>query len=157
MGETRIRRYQDRDADVTARIFFDAVHVGLAAHYDAAQRRAWVPRVPETTAWRQRLGPQVTFVAERDGRVVGFMTMTEEGYLDLAYVAPDVVGQGVAKALYDVLLAEASRNGIARLYAEASHMGRRFFERQGWSVVKAQTVHRAGVAIPNFVMEKVLA
>ena len=61
------------------------------------------------------------------------MTLKADGCIDLAYVAPDAIGQGVAKALYDAILAEAVAVGIPRLHAEASHLARAFFERQGWS------------------------
>ncbi len=86
------------------------------------------------------------------------MTLAAEGYIDLAFVAPDAIGHGIGKALYDAILSEASNLGVPRLHAEASHLARPFFERQGWSVVKSQTVTRGDdVAIPNFVMEKILS
>ena len=103
-----------------------------------------------------RLKSQTVFVAERQGRVVGFMTLTAEGCIDLAYVAPDAIGQGIGKALYDSILSEAAKSGVPRLTTEASHLARAFFKRQGWSVVQRQTVTRDGVSIPNFVMEKKL-
>ncbi len=46
--------------------------------------------------------------------------------------------------------------GVRRLYSEASHLARAFFERQGWSVVREQTVSPRGVPMTNFVMEKIL-
>lgn len=157
MTTTQIRPYRNDDAQATAQVFFDSVRQGTRAFYDEAQRRAWAPARPEPSGWHQRLASQTALVAERNGRLVGFMTLTSEGCIDLAYVAPDALGQGVGKALYDAILAEAIRRGIPRLHAEASHLARAFFERRGWSVVKAQTVTREGVAIPNFVMEKTLA
>ena len=77
----------------------------------------------------------------------------DDGYLDFAYVAPDAMGQGVAKALYDAILAVAEKAGLARLTSEASHLARRFFERQGWRVVEEQSVARNGVTLTNFRME----
>ncbi len=157
MTTTRIRRFRDDDAAATAQVFFESVRRGTQGFYDEAQRRAWAPSPPALAGWRARLASQTVFVAERNGSVVGFMTLTADGCIDLAYVAPDVIGQGVAKALYDAILEEAARLGLTRLHAEASHLARAFFERQGWRVVKAQTVSRGGVPIPNFVMEKALA
>ena len=157
MSQAVIRRFREEDAQATAQVFFDAVHVGARAHYDEAQRRAWAPRVPALAAWRERLRPQSVFVAERDDRIVGFMTLTTDGVIDFAFVAPDVIGQGVAKALYDAVLSEAVGRGLDRLRADASHLARPFFERQGWGVVRRQSVERDGVALTNFVMEKALA
>jgi len=157
MVAIRIRPIQDADAAATARIFYDAVRIGAQDYYDEAQRRAWAPWIPESTEWLDRLKPQTTLVAEQDGRVVGFMTLTADGCIDLAYVAPDRIGHGVAKQLYDAILSVAVEHGLPRLRAEASHLARDFFERQGWSVVMEQTVSRSGVELTNFVMAKNLS
>lgn len=147
-----VRPFEDEDAEATARIYVDAVRIGAQDHYDEAQRRAWASSVPDTLPWRARLKSQASFVAERDGAVVGFMTLKPDGCIDLAFVAPDAMGSGVAKRLYERILAEAAASGLRRLHTEASHLARPFFQRQGWSVVKRQTVERDGVALTNFVM-----
>ena len=154
MESIQIRRFSDEDAEATACIFFDSVRLGTQDHYDEVQRRAWAPQVPETPRWLDRLRSQTTFVAEYEGRVVGFMTVNSDGYIDLAFVAPDVIGKGVGKQLYRSILAEASKMGLGRLYLEASHLARAFFLRQGWSLVREQTVSPHGVQMTNFVMEK---
>ena len=151
-----IRPFRDDDASAAAQIFFNSVRLGTRDYYDEAQRVAWAPRVPEATKWLDRLKSQTVFVAERNGSVVGFMTLAAEGYIDLAFVAPDAIGQGIGKQLYEAILTEALNLGVPRLHAEASHLARAFFERQGWSVVESQFVTRRDVAIPNFVMEKYL-
>ncbi|MEE8296943.1 MAG: GNAT family N-acetyltransferase, partial [Hyphomicrobium sp.] len=90
------------------------------------------------------------------GAIIGFMTLQADGYIDFAYVAPDHIGQGIAKQLYDRTTAEAREIGVQRLYSEASYPARRFFERRGWSVVKEQTITRRDVSMTNFLMEKYL-
>ena len=148
-----VRRFRDEDAGATARIFCDAVHQGAARHYDEAQRRAWAPGIPDLPAWRDRLGAQAVFVAERQHSVVGFMTLRPDGCIDLAFVAPDAMGTGVARQLYDAILREAARQRMPTLHTHASHLARPFFERQGWTMVREQTVQRDGVSLTNFFME----
>jgi len=82
------------------------------------------------------------------------MTLDDHGHIDLAFVVPDLIGKGVARALYERVEAEALRRGIGRLDTEASHMARRFFDRQGWSVVRQQSVAKGDVSLTNFIMEK---
>lgn len=156
MDDISIRRFRDDDAGIAARIFFDAIHLGTQNHYDAAQRRAWAPQVPEDAGWLERLRSQTTLVAERDGRVIGFMTVRADGYIDLAFVAPAFIGTGVARHLYRSIVAEAATMGVRRLHTQASHLARPFFERQGWSVVREQTVSPGGVPMTNFLMERVM-
>jgi putative acetyltransferase len=140
----------------TARLYYDAVHGGTGDHYDAKQRRAWAPAVPETDAWADRLAAQTVFVAEQGDRLVGFMTLEAGGCIDLAFVAPDCTGRGIAAALYDRIVAAARDKGLTRLTADASHLLRPFLERRGWVVVREQTVERDGVALTNFAMEGAL-
>ncbi len=154
--QVSVRRFRDEDADATARIFFKAVHQGAAGHYDEAQRRAWAPRIPDLPTWRDRLGGQAVFVAERHGRIVGFMTLRPDGCIDLAFVAPDAMGTGVAKGLHEAILGEAARQQMTKLHTHASHLARPFFERQGWTVMREQTAERDGVRLTNFFMQTAL-
>jgi putative acetyltransferase len=145
----------------TAKIFFDAIHEGTHTHYNLAQRLAWAPHIPTEHEWSARLQPQSVYVAENcDGELTGFMSLTPDCCIDLAFVQPALMGKGIAKALYDTLEVQARENGLVRLWAEASYAARQFFTRQGWIVIEPQIVRRSNerevVSIPNFKMEKSL-
>ncbi|MCV0368538.1 GNAT family N-acetyltransferase [Filomicrobium sp.] len=149
-----IRRCQEKDLGATAQIFFDAVHFGTRDHYNDAQRQAWAPTVPEPSGWHQRLTSQTTLVAEQEDQIVGFMSLSREGCIDLAFVTPDRMGSGITSKLYEAILIEAADHGLTKLWTEASYLARSFFLRQGWQVIEPQTVTRNGIALTNFVMEK---
>ncbi len=152
-----IRPFEDRDAAAAARIYFDAVQVGAIDHYDQQQRDAWAESIPDTEFWRTRLRSQHTLIAEINAQLIGYMSLDNSGYIDLAFVTPAWIGKGVAKALYRHLEELAIQNRLEKLTTEASHMARTHFERQGWSVVKKQTVRKShGVTLENFGMEKKL-
>lgn len=155
MNGVILRSYRPADAIGLASLYHRAVREGAAGKYDAAQRQAWSPDVPTDAVWRARVEEAATVVAERDRTLLGFMTLDlETGYLDFAYVAPEVMGQGVASALYAVVEGRARVRGHVRLETEASLLAEPFFLRHGWRVVRRQEVERGGVAIPNAVMEK---
>ena len=154
MSNLSIRKCTGEDVSETAQIYYDAVRQGAAGYYDEAQRAAWAENVPETNRWRDRLLKHQTLVAQLDTRLAGFMTLDAGGHIDLAFVAPDLIGKGVARALYERIEAEALRLGIRRLDTYASYMARRFFELQGWVVVRQQSVEMGDVSLTNFVMEK---
>lgn len=152
-----IRPCRVTDAPGLAALYHRAVHEGTGAHYDAAQRAAWSPAPPTGEDWRRRLVEADTILAERAGRLLGFMTLDlGTGWLDFAYVAPEAMGQGVGETLYAVLEGRARAAGLARLETEASLLAERFFARRGWRVVRRQEVERHGVGLPNAVMEKSL-
>jgi putative acetyltransferase len=158
MNGLLIRPYRDNDTGTLADLFHRAVRDGTARHYSAEQRSAWSPSPPDTPRWTARLSEAQTMVAERDGTAVGFMTLDPRtGFLDFAYVAPEVMGQGVAEILYAVIEGRARVAGLTRLETEASLLAERFFVRRGWHLVRRQEVERNGIRIPNAVMEKVLS
>lgn len=152
-----IRDFRDGEALALAQVFHDAVQRGAAGPYDQAQRDAWCRRPPTGAGWSARLAQAQTVVAELSDTPVGFMSLDmQSGLIDLAYVAPEMRGTGVAEALYAVLEGRARVAGQARLHAEASHLAERFFLRRGWRLVARQAVDRGGVSIPNARMEKLL-
>lgn len=153
--DLHVRSYAEGDARPLAEIFHRAVHEGAASRYDARERAAWSPAVPATRSWEARLAEAETVVAEGPDGALGFMSLDlARGYLDLAFVLPDVMGQGVADALYAVLEGRARARGLTRLETEASLLAEPFFRRQGWRMVRRQKVERLGVWLSNAVMEK---
>jgi len=153
-----LRRFEPGDAPGLAQLFFDAVQVGAAGHYSQAQRDAWCGAPPADARWSARLRGADTLVAERGGALQGFMTLDPaSGHIDLAFVAPEMRGTGLADSLYAVLEGRARALGLARLHSEASLLAERFFLRRGWRLVARQVVERHGVSLPNARMEKCLS
>lgn len=147
-----IRPFQPADAAACYRVFFNAVRLGTASHYSEAQRAAWAPSPDMRDSWPAKLADHITYVAYLSD-IVGFMTLGMDGYLDLAYIAPDHMGQGVGRALYSAILADP-RSPRTRLTTEASHLARPFFLSLGWQVEAEQTIKRRDVALTNFRMFK---
>lgn len=147
-----IRAFEAEDARATARLFHETVRDAAGAGYTAAQRRAWSPAVPDLAPWHERLAGATTMLAEGGDGLVGFMSLGNDGYLDLAFVRADKLGAGVAKALYDSLLDRARAMGLKTLTTDASHLARRFFHRQGWRVTREQTQSRRGESLANYRM-----
>jgi putative acetyltransferase len=106
------------------------IATGLPIDFDA--RRAWI--VDRLRALRAS-GHSVIVGFDPDGRPAGFVTVDpKSGYLDQLCVAPAERGSGMASALTD----EAKRRspGVVDLEVnEANPRARRFYEREGFSVV----------------------
>ena len=138
-----IRPYQPLDRAAAAHVFYRAVREGAAAHYPAAELAAWA-RSPEPD-WDHpdKLIDQWCYVAEQDGRMTGFFSMDDSGYLDMAFVIPEVMGDGTAAALYDTLMTRAKAAGLTRFTVRAAHQSRRFLSRRGWQLDRMETVEEA--------------
>lgn len=152
-----IRPYRDGDFQPLVDLFTDSVHGAAAGHYDAVQREAWAPRLPDLDSWRERLNGPRTLVAEADGRdLIGFVSYDPTGHIAFLYVSTTCQGRGVASALYREAEADLMSSGVEELYTEASLVARGFFERQGFRCESEQEVRRRGVVLRRWLMRKTL-
>ena len=121
-----IRRATPADAEAVGRVF-------LAAR----DEMAYLPRIPD--ADRPQLGGWILdrrplWVAERDGRVVGFVGL-EAGEVTHLYVEPASQGAGIGAALLEHVLALAT--GDLQLWVFQRNDGaRRLYERHGFRLVE---------------------
>ncbi len=152
----RIRPYADHDGRPTLDVFLAAVRVTAAADYTPEQVAAWAPDGIDERAWGARRAALHTVVAESDGRVVGFTDVDADGYVDMMFVDPSVGRAGVGSALLAWAHDEAVRLGATALTTNASVTARPFFEAHGFVVEREQHPVRAGVALTNFAMRRVL-
>lgn len=155
-GLVIVRRFRPMDSQACHRVFFDAVHGGTQEFYSDIERIAWAPHEGAPETWTNRLDRNETVVAEAEGRLIGFMSLTQGGHLDLAFVTPLAMGTGVAGRLYDALEDWAHKQSLPVLTTDASHLAKRFFGKRGWAVLCEQTALSNGHAIVNFRMEKPL-
>ena len=103
--------------------------------------------VQRTAAWRTQLAADSarhSFLAERDGVAIGFVTcgptddpsLAATGELFALYVEPAVVGSGVGRALHehatDSLIARGFVHAVLWVL-ESNARGRRFYDRAGWN------------------------
>lgn len=129
---TFIRRLTETDLGAVAGLWHDAWHDGHGACLPAA---IVAERKPSTFV--ERLGPlsEGSFVAERDGAIVGFAAI-EGNEVDQLYVAADMRGTGTAAALLAAVEAELVRRGVSDAVIQCSHgndRAHRFYSRNGWT------------------------
>ena len=151
-----IRLYTPADLDGLIRLFHASVRRIAIKDYTEDQVKAWAPDDADRERWASPRASRPTWVAEIDGVLAGFTDLEPDGHVDMMFVHPDHQGCGVAGALLRQVEAEAARLGLGRLFTEASITARPFFERKGYRVITAQTVHVRGQDMVNYRMEKSL-
>ncbi|MFD7414497.1 GNAT family N-acetyltransferase [Kitasatospora purpeofusca] len=95
--------------------------------YDAAFMEACRA---ELTLEPGRIEADRTTVAEDDGRVLGFVTLTgvpPEGEMDMLFVEPDALGRGIGRRLVEHLCAEAAGLGFTRIVVESDPHAEPFY------------------------------
>ena len=153
--DVQIRQAKPADFDALGAVFHDAVRTAANA-YSEAQRAAWSPAPRTGATWAARLCAQLVWMAEADGRALGFMSLTPEGYVDLAVIIAEAQGHGLFRELYTPLEATARVRGLGRLWTDASLHAKSPFEAMGFVVVQPETVELGGESFKRFRMEKIL-
>ena len=153
MEDVKLRWAGESDYRQLGEVMFDAVRHGRSL-YSEAQRAAWVPEPRSGPDWSKRLSDQSIVVAEKDGEMLGFMSLAQNGYVDFAYVLPKAQGQGLFRKLYEQIEKQAKSFGERRLWVHASLMAERAFASVGFSVVEKEQVELNGEAFDRFKMEK---
>jgi putative acetyltransferase len=151
-----VRPFKNGDEPALQAVFYSAIHTIAAQDYTVEQLDAWAPHRPDWEAWTARMQALQPFVAEADGRVVGYADLQASGYIDHFFVSGKHARRGVGRLLMDRLHARAAELGLARLFSEVSLTAEPFFEHFGFRVVERKTAVMGRISLPNARMEKVL-
>ena len=151
-----VRPRMDADAPSLAEIFRRSIREVASQHYRPAQIEAWVRFADETEAWHQRMRSRQVWVAESDGKPLGFIQLEPPDHIDLTYVHPEYQRRGIASALVAKVESVARANRVALLLVEASITSRPFFAACGFEIIAPQIVTARGQDFLNYRMRKVL-
>ncbi len=153
---TQLRWAERNDYTRLGEVMFDAVRNGDSP-YSEAQRSAWVPQPRNGADWFKRLDRQAIVVAERDGDVLGFMSLAESGYIDFAYIKPEAQGTGLFRRLYKLVESRAMNAGERRLWVHASLTAQPAFSAMGFRIVRPEMVTIGDQIFDRFEMDKTLS
>ncbi|MDX1756600.1 MAG: GNAT family N-acetyltransferase [Marinobacter sp.] len=149
-----IRSYRAAELHELIKLFEASVSELTQAYYTEPQRRAWLSSVDNTGLWQQRLSAGETLVAENSGFLMGFISFTDQGHIDLLFTHPQCARLGVATRLYQQAERRLFSRGVRRLHTEASRVARSFFTAMGFGVTETEVVEQKGVLLERFRMEK---
>lgn len=152
-----LRLFRPDDAGNLLALFRDSIRRVNCRDYNPVQIAAWSSDEIDSDLWAQRFAGRFVPVAEAHGVVAGFAELEADGHIDRFYVSADHQRLGVGKQLFNALLAEAKRAGLASLHVEASITARPFFESLGFTLLASQVVNCRGAELTNYRMEKILS
>jgi putative acetyltransferase len=149
-----IRRFNPGDELALFEIYHSAVHLIASRDYTAVQVNAWAPRELDIHFWTTRMRGINPFVAEVDGKQVGYADVQENGYIDHFFVSGRHPRQGIGRALMETLHSEAACLGIVELTSNVSRTAQPFFRKFGFEIIEQRSPIIRGVEIPNAYMRK---
>lgn len=155
-GAPALRPYLAEDAPVLAAIFVASIEGLTGDDYSEVQQEAWMAAADDEAGFGKRLASELTLVATQEGSPVGFASLKGKDHIDLLYVHPGAVGQGVASMLCDALEKLAGSRGAKSLTVDASDNAAEFFVKRGYEAKQRNTVSLNGEWLANTTMQKPL-
>ena len=151
-----LRPFLDADTPVLAAIFAASVEELTGDDYSEAQQEAWASAVDDEEKFGKRLAAELTLVATLRNSPIGFAALKGADHIDMLYVHPSAVGQGVASMLCDALERLAGGRGTKSLTVDASDNAAEFFAKRGYVAMQRNTVTVNGEWLANTTMQKTL-
>jgi putative acetyltransferase len=160
MGQTlpkpALRPLLPEDIPVLAAIFAASIEELTEEDYSEAQRQAWASAADDEEKFGKRLAGELTLIATLQNSPVGFASLKGADHIDMLYVHPSAVGQGVASMLCDALEKLAGGRGGKSLTVDASDNAEGFFSKRGYVAKQRNTVTVNGEWLANTTMQKSL-
>lgn len=141
------------DFDRLGDVMFDAIRNG-PTHYSKAQSEAWAPERREGPAWAERLSGKQIILAEQEDQILGFMTIEDGGYIDLAFIRPAAQGTGLFRKLFERIEDVARQAGKKTLTTHASLMAQPAFAGMGFKIDQREIVRVADQKLKRAQMSK---
>ncbi len=151
-----LRPFLAADIPVLAAIFVAAIEELTGDDYSEAQQQAWASAADDEEQFGKRLGGELTLIATLQNSPVGFAALKGADHIDMLYVHPSAVGQGVASMLVEALEKLAGGRGAKSLTVDASDNAQEFFEKRGYVGKQRNTVTVNGEWLANTTMQKTL-
>lgn len=152
-----IRSATANDLAGITRLFFATVNNVNSKDYSAEHIQAWAEAALDQEYWQGKISSLYFWVAEAvDGELLGFISLTPEGYLDHVFVHDKHQHEGIATAMLEVLEAKARELGLSKIDSDVSITAKPFFDQQGYVVEKENRKEWKGLVFVNYRMGKEL-
>jgi len=152
-----LRPFLAADTPVLAAIFVAAIQELTGDDYGEAQQEAWASAVDDEEQFGKKLAGELTLIATLQNSPVGFASLKGADHIEMLYVHPSAVGQGVGAMLCDALEKLAGARGAKVLTADVSDNAQDFFLKRGYVGKQRNTVTINGEWLANTTMQKALA
>ena len=150
-----IRAALQSDAVELKKLFQNTVLAINRRDYSQAEVEDWASCGDDLSNIENMIKTHYFIVAvNQQSEIVGFSSITSQGYLHSMFVHKDFQGEGIATMLLNEIEQYAITNGIMRITSEVSLTARPFFEKKGYIVEEEQKRKANQLSLTNFWMAK---
>jgi putative acetyltransferase len=149
-----IRVITPSDIPEINKLFQETILIVNRKDYSIEEVEDWAS-CGDNVSWQELFTEQHYILAEgHEGKIVGFASINDTGYLHTMFVHKDFQHQGIATLLYHALEKYAKKKGAEEITSEVSITARPFFEKQGFSVNEEQKRKANRLSLTNYKMSK---
>ncbi|MET3845471.1 GNAT family N-acetyltransferase [Bradyrhizobium sp. OAE829] len=152
-----LRPFLAADTPVVAAIFVAAIQELTGDDYSEAQQEAWASAADDEEQFGKKRAGELTLIATLQNSPVGFASLKGADHIEMLFVHPSAVGQGVGAMLCDALEKLAGARGAKILTVDVSDNAQEFFLKRGYVAMQRNTVTINGEWLANTTMQKTLA
>lgn len=153
-----IREAQQSDAVELRELYQSTVLTINRRNYSQAEVEDWASCGDDLSKIEGKIETHYFIVAvNQQLKIVGFSSITAQGYLHSMFVHKDFQGEGIATILLNEIERYAIAAGIMRITSEVSLTAHPFFEKKGYVVEEEQKRKANQLSLTNFWMAKGLA
>ncbi len=153
-----IRAAQQSDTAELRDLFRNTVLMINSCDYSQAEVEDWASCGDDLSKIGDMIKTHYFIVAvNQQSQIVGFSSITPQGYLHSMFVHKDFQGKGIATMLLEEIERYAITTGITRITSEVSLTARPFFEKRGYIVEEEQKRKANQLSLTNFWMAKGIA
>ena len=150
-----IRAALQSDAVELKKLFQNTVLAINRRDYSQAEVEDWASCGDNLSNIEDMIKTHYFIVAvNQQSEIVGFSSITPQGYLHSMFADKDFQGEGIATMLLNEIEQYAITNGIIRITSEVSLTARPFFEKRGYIVEEEQKRKANKLSLTNFWMAK---
>jgi len=149
-----IRIATESDIPNITKLFYETIQTVNIKDYSLEELDAWSSVHNDTNKWKQKIDEQFFIVAQLNNDLVGFGSLTKDGYIDLMYVHKAHQRKGIAKKLYSEIEQKAIEQKNRIIYSDVSITAKEFFKSIGFQVKQLQKKRVKNKELTNFKMKK---
>lgn len=149
-----IRKMNDGEFPIIIRLINETVHSVCVGDYTKKELDAWAPNAFDTARFIKALTPCHNLVCVENSKIVGFISVEKNGFINRLFTHKDYLRRGIATSLLKEAEIWAISRGLKKLTLDSSKTAVDFYLKNGFKKTGISVIEKDGVVFRNTVMKK---
>jgi len=129
----RIREAEIKDSEEITKLHKRTVKEINGRDYQEETIKEWIENITKENTEKE-IKQTNFYIAEEQGRIIGFVNFNEERTIYQIYVSPDHLDKGIGTKLLEKAEKEAREKGIKKIKGNSTLTAQKFFQKKGYKL-----------------------